>query len=89
MVHYGNYRVRNFDASENWHGLVSKGWWQYMELKDEQLILPKADRPWPMDGDKVIKVIHFAGGNTPEPNKMNYKIRFKEDVIKWLDKLTK
>jgi len=88
MVHYGSYKAKNFDASDNWHGLVAKGWYSNCELKDGELILPKGDRVWPHDGDKVIKVIHFAGGNN-DPEKGNYRIRFKEEVVKWLDQLVK
>jgi hypothetical protein len=98
MIYYMDYKVRCFDWSENWHGLVHKGWWQYMEVTWAQeksqetppqqiLVLPKGDRPWPVDGDKTIKVIHWAGGN--EPNKMNVNIRFQPEVAKWLNNLTK
>ena len=87
MFHYGEYKLRCFDWSDNWHGLVEKGWYQYMELRNNELILPKGDRPWPMDGDKTIKVLHWAGGN--DPNKGNYRIRFKPDVVLWLDNLVK
>jgi hypothetical protein len=87
MIYYMDFKTKCFDYSDEWWGLVSKGWWQYIEKRGENLVLPKADRPWPVDGDKVIKVIHWAGGN--EPNKMNYRIKFKEDVVAYLDFLTK
>lgn len=85
IYHYGNYDVTCFDASNNWNGLVSKGWWQFVEKRGEDLILPKGDRMWPVDGDKTIKVIHWAGGQ--EPNKMNYQIHFSPEVSKYLDYL--
>jgi len=100
IYYYGDYRTRNFDMSDNWHGLIHKGWWAYMKMKDGQLILPPtkelANRAvfagpfveWPPDGkERVIKIIHWAGGNMP--NKMNYRIHFQPDVVKYLDKLLK
>ena len=87
IFHYGNYKTICFDWSNEWHGLVSKGFWNFCELKNGELVLPKGDRPWPQDADKTIKVLHWAGGN--DPDKMNYKIRFKEEVVKWLDQLVK
>ncbi len=87
IYHYGNYKVKCFDHSDNWHGLVSKGYWQYIELRGNEFVLPKGDRDWPMDKDKTIRVIHWAGGN--EPNKMNFNIRFQPEVAKKLEWLTK
>lgn len=87
IYYYGDYKVSCLDQADKWHGLVHKGWWQYMKMKDGELILPKEDRPWPLDADKIIKVIHWAGGN--DPNKMNYRTRFQPEVAEWLDKLVK
>lgn len=87
MIFYGNYKVRFLDASPYWHGLISKGYWNLIELRDDKLILPN-NGSWPSDGDKEIKVIHFAGGNLPV-DKMNFNIKFKEEVAEWLNKLTK
>ena len=85
LVFYGNYNIKFFDNSNKWHGLISKGYWINTELKDDKLILPKNDE-WPKDEDKEIVCIHWAGGNLP--NKMNFNTSFKEDVAKWLNKLT-
>jgi hypothetical protein len=87
MLNYCNYNVRCFDWSDKWHGLVSKGWWQFIEKRGEDLILSKEDRPWPLDGEKIIKVIHWAGGN--DSTKMNYRTRFKKEVVDYLDFLVK
>jgi hypothetical protein len=86
LVYYGNYKVKLLDNSNKWSGLISKGYWLNIELKDDKLILPKNDE-WPTDEDKEIVCLHWAGGNTP--NKMNFNTAFKEDVAKWLNKLTK
>lgn len=86
MVFYGNYKVRFLDASENWHGLISKGFWNQIELREDKLVLPN-NGAWPSDEDKTIKVIHWAGGN--DPGKMNFNIKFSEGVSKWLNDLTK
>lgn len=87
MVYYGRYKCKIFDYSDEWFGLISKGWWQYVEKQGDDLILPKGDRPWPIDGDKKIRIIHWAGGNSPD--KMKYQLRFQEDVVKYLDFLVK
>jgi len=99
LVYYCGYRCRLLDSDgegNKWHGLISKGYWNQIELKYEtkdikgslpgkKLILPKNDE-WPRGMDKEIDIIHWAGGNTPD--KMNFRIHFKEDMIKHLDWLT-
>ena len=86
LIYYGDYKVKMLDNSNKWHGLISKGYWVKTELKDGKLILPKNEE-WPKDEDKEIVCLHWAGGNTP--NKMNFNTAFREDVAKWLTKLTK
>lgn len=85
LVHSNNYKIKRLDEGDSFYGLASKGYWPDIILKGEQLFLPKGIE-WP-DKDKLIKVLHWAGGNSPD--KMNYKIRFKEEVVKRLDELTK
>jgi hypothetical protein len=83
----GSYKVKLLDMSDKWHGLVSKGYWAQIELVDKKLILKKNDE-WPLDGDKEIVAIHFAGGN--DPKKMtDINIRFKPEVAKFLNELIK
>lgn len=88
LVHSGNFKVKKLDEGDSFFGLASKGYWPDIILKDGNLILPKGDNPekWP-DKQKTIRVIHFAGGNSPD--KYNYRIRFSEDVVKRLDELVK
>jgi len=86
MVFYGNYTVKFLDATPKWHGLIAKQYWSKCILKDGKLILPKNDE-WPKDEDKEIVCLHWAGGN--DVNKGNYKLYFKEEVSKWIDKLIK
>ena len=51
-------------------------------------VFPGETLTWPPDGkEKVIKLIHWAGGNIP--NKMNYRIHFKPEVTKYIDNLIK
>lgn len=89
MVYYGDYDVCIFDKPNMvekyhaWHGLASKGEWNKIILKGDDLILPANDK-YP-ECDKEIKVIHFAGGKGEV--KMNYKVYFNEEVIKRLDYL--
>lgn len=85
---YGPRRMKRviFDHSENWHGLVSKGYWPLIDLNDKkELILPKNEE-WNTEEDKTIKVIHVGGGN--DPDKMKLSPYFKEEVLKRLEELT-
>lgn len=86
LVFYGNYKVNFLDAKNMWHGLISKGYWPDIKLKKGKLVLPK-DKEWPLDGDKEIKLIHWAGGN--QPGKMNFNLHFKDKVAKHLRKLSR
>lgn len=81
----GPYIVKFLDSSDKWHGLVSKGFWNQIELRGKDLVLPKNDE-WNKE-DQTIVCIHWAGGNTPD--KMKYKLHFKEEVCKRLDELVK
>jgi hypothetical protein len=83
MISYGDYDIKCLDFSENWHGLVAKGWYSNCVLNNRNLILKKGNQEWPMDGDKIIKLVHFAGGN--DSHKGNYRIMFEPDVVKHLD----
>lgn len=85
MVHYGDYEVKKLDEEDSFYGLASKQYWLNIEVRGDDLVLPKGSE-WP-DRDKYIKVIHYAGGEAAD--KMNYRIHFREPVIKWLDKLLK
>lgn len=90
MVWYMSYiyDIKLLDSSGKWHGLISKGYWPQIKLEGttKKLVLSKNDE-WPIDDDKEIAIIHFAGGNTPD--KMNYRIRFQPDVVNYLQTLTK
>ena len=82
----GPYKVRFLDDSNKWHGLVWKGYEPQVKLKDNKLVLEK-NAIWPKDEDKELVAWHVAGGN--QPNKMNYRLHFKDDVCKRLDELVK
>lgn len=83
MFHYGDLKCKIFDFSDKWHGLVHKGQWNKFVMRGDEMILPKTEGV--CDEDKIIKIIHWAGGNV---RKMNYKVYFNEDVCKRLDYLT-
>lgn len=85
IVHYGNYNVTLLDDGEGLWGLSSKGYWQDIVIKDDNLILP-AQKDW-FAIDKIIKVIHWAGAN--DPSKGNYRIKFQPEVIKYIDGILK
>ena len=81
----GPYKIKFLDASNKWHGLISKQYWPQVVLKEDKLIIPKNEE-WPKDEDKEISVIHWAGGKV---GKMNYRLHFQAEVIKRLDYLVK
>lgn len=83
MVFYGNYKVKFLDESNKFHGLVSKGFWNKIELRGEKLVLPKGEFP---QEDKEIVCIHVAGGNNP--TKMRLGPYFKPEVLKYMEGLT-
>jgi hypothetical protein len=85
LYHYGDYNVKCFDHSDKWHGLLSKGEWMNLKLRNNQIVLPVVNG-YP-DGEKIIKVIHMAGGEVPD--KMNIRKLFTGDVQKRLLELTK
>lgn len=85
LVHYGNYNCELLENTDQFWGLASKGYWPEIELRGDKLILP-ANQEWNKN-DRVIKVLHAAGGNTP--NKWNFNIQFEAGVAKWLSNLTK
>lgn len=94
LCYYGNYNVRCFDHGDgivkmsSWWGLINKGEMNRMELKGDEIIVPKGfgDTPFPPQ-DMTIKVIHFAGGQGAQ--KFNYKTMVSEEVGNKLDELIK
>ena len=89
MFHYGNLRTKLFDySSSNFHGLISKGRWPDIVKRDDNLIMPKEVIGEYIKGgfpfkeeDKTIRVIHYAGGQTP---KMNYFVTFPKEVADYI-----
>lgn len=88
IYYYGNYRVTCFDDDgKTLNGLANKDYWHGMEMIDGVLKLPVFDKPNGKIMKTVdIKVIHWAGGNTP--GKMNFDLRFSSVVSDYLKKLT-
>lgn len=92
LCYYGNYNVRCFDHGDGpanmsaWWGLISKGEWLRAENRMGEIIVPigEGDTPFP-EADKVLKVIHMAGGS--QENKMNYKTKFSDEVSARIDYL--
>ena len=94
LVHYGRYNVICLDFPDPsykysaWHGLIAKGEYLKMVMRDGKLILPKGKENYP-EADKEIKVLHSAGGGSEKKIGDNYRILFKEEVIKYIEKLIK
>lgn len=81
MAYYFDWRVKNLDAEETWNGLISKGEWGRLEMKDGKLICPLAPDGFP-NKDMEVKVLHWGGGK--DPNKMNIHVKFKPEVEEYL-----
>lgn len=95
LFHY-NYPIYNnviFDMPNDaakyyaWHGLRAKGYGSLAEMRGDDVVIPKQENNDP-DRDTVIKAYHYAGGGN-EPDKMNYRIHFNDDVVKHIEKLRK
>lgn len=76
---YFPYKVKCYDQGERLNGLVAKPIWAKCYMKDGKVMVP-TDL-----GEKQLSVIHFAGGN--DPVKGNYRTRFQEDVVKYIDEI--
>jgi len=94
LVYYGDYVVECLDYPNKvkdyhaWHGLVSKGEYNRMIMRDGKLILPKAKDRYPEE-DKEIKVLHAAGGGGDKKIGDCYRLYFNEEVIAYIDGLIK
>lgn len=74
---YFNYKVKILDNQQKVYGEVVKSQWAQATLKDDKVML----------GETQICMYHAGGGNTPD--KGNFRIRFKPEVVSYIDKLIK
>ena len=90
LTHYGDYKVLCFDEFtpeySAWHGLVSKGEGLKMVVKGKEIVLPASPDGYPKH-DKLIKVLHNAGGNNEKSVQEVYRTQFSEEVIHRLTEL--
>lgn len=89
LVHGNHYKVKRLDEGDSFYGLASKQYTPFMKLIDGKIILPpnaNGEDNWP-DKQKQIRVYHWGGGNTPD--KMNYRIIFPKEIVKYIDGLVK
>ena len=84
IANYFPYNVKRLDEGNRWHGLISKRFWQYIEKRGDKLVLPK-NNTWPTDEDKIIKIIHWGGGEGVK--KLDVDIRFTKEVASYLKQL--
>lgn len=77
---YHNYKIKQLEANAV-YGESAKALWSTSFIKDNKLFVKHNEKEVP------VNVIHFGGGNTPD--KGNYRIRFPEPVIEYIDKLIK
>ncbi|MEK6884941.1 MAG: hypothetical protein AABY22_35245, partial [Nanoarchaeota archaeon] len=74
---YFNYKVKVLDTPEKLYGEVAKPHWTKTTIKNNKVMIDQAQ----------LYIYHAGGGNIP--NKMNYKIKFQPEVVKFLDRLVK
>lgn len=90
ITHYGDYKVTCFDEFtpeySAWHGLVAKGEGLKMIVKKGEIVLPASPDGYPKH-DKLIKVLHNAGGSSERPIQDVYRTQFSEEVIHRLTEL--
>ncbi len=79
---YFNYKVKCYDLDDKVSGIVAKPEWPQAYMKKGEIYIKTKQ------GEKPLAVIHFGGGNS-DPSKGNYKIRFKPDVVEYIDSLIK
>lgn len=75
---YLNYKVWCLDLTDKIYGEVGKPFWPKARMEGDKIMIE----------NKQVMVIHFGGG-WDAADKMNYKIRFQEPVIRYLDTLLK
>lgn len=85
IFHYGDIKSKIFDYDHPpyLHGLIHKGKWDKFVMRGKDIVLPKEDSG--ESEDKIIKIIHWAGGGVP---KLNFHTFFQPDVVKRLQELT-
>ncbi len=77
---YFNYKVKLLENTKI-YGEFAKPMWVESYLVDDKIMIKTPQ------GEKQICVIHFGGGNSPD--KGNYRIRFPQQVVQYIDKLIK
>ena len=84
----GQYKIRFLDDEDSFHGLASKGYWPNIILRGQELVLPPVtdDLGTYPDKEKIIRAIHWAGGQV---GKMNYRLHFQPEVCQRLDELVR
>jgi hypothetical protein len=86
LVFYGNYEVKRLDDGDSWYGLRSKSEWSKAVMENGLITLKKAPDMYP-PRDKILRVLHWAGGN--QDIKMNYRAYFNEEVSDYIASLLK
>ncbi len=78
---YFNYKVRSLDDTQV-YGEFAKPFLASSFLKDNKVFFPIENK-----GELELRIWHSGGGNTPD--KGNYRLRFPEEVIKYIEELIK
>jgi hypothetical protein len=78
---YGNYMVKRLDDGDSWYGLRSKSEWSKCIMENGLITLKKGKDFYP-EKDKIIRALHWAGGN--QDIKMNYRAFFSEEVSDYI-----
>lgn len=75
---YMNYRVKCLDYGDCIYGEFAKAVWKNAKVEGDKVMV----------SGKQLKVVHFGGGSG-DPSKGNYRIRFQNDVVKFIDEAIK
>lgn len=92
-IYHQNYNARILDhldpigGNNSWWGLLGKSDWSRTKMVNNEVIIPKGEGEPPFPPKDVsLKIAHFAGGQD-NPQKMNYRTVFPDDVVERIDYL--
>lgn len=86
ICYYGDYNFSNFDLhGAGFYGLSGKDLWHEATVKNDELVVEFTDDKGKVVLTRPIKVIHVAGGNTP--NKMELSKYFNEKSYNFIKSL--
>lgn len=76
LCEYADYNVKQLDG-QKLYGEIAKPFWSQFEMRDGKVMI----------GDQQLCIYHAGGGN--DPSKGNYRVKFKPEVVDYIEGLLK